>query len=87
MLHDLLKPFGYRTIFFSSQFEPWGGMDSYWKTAGLDKYFDSTNVLSGAKNSLALNFFDFLWNRQHYAGNVDDAVTVGKSCGTWTTIL
>jgi arylsulfatase A-like enzyme len=79
MLHDLLKPFGYHTMLFSSQYEEWSGMDSYWKTLGLDKYFDSDSIIQAHNpDSSDIGFFAMLRNKQQYAGNIDDAVTVAE---------
>ena len=71
MLHDLLKPFGYRTMYFSSQYEPWLGMDQYWKTAALDEYIDSTSHLIPAMKGLS-----YLESKKLVRANMDDSVTV-----------
>jgi len=71
MLHDLLKPFGYRTMYFSSQYEPWLGMDQYWKTAALDEYVDSTSHPIPATKGLP-----YLQRKKLVAANMDDSVTI-----------
>jgi phosphoglycerol transferase MdoB-like AlkP superfamily enzyme len=74
MLHDLLKPFGYRTLFFSSQYEQWAGMDTYWRSSSLDWYLDSTGYDISSDGGI----LNFLRNRKRFAGNTDDSVTIGK---------
>jgi arylsulfatase A-like enzyme len=71
MLHDLLKPFGYRTMYFSSQYEPWRGMDQYWKTAALDEYLDSTSHQTAATKTLT-----YLQSKKLLATNTEDSVTI-----------
>jgi arylsulfatase A-like enzyme len=74
MLHDLLKPLGYRTLFFSSQYEEWAGMDAYWRSSSLDMYLDSTGYGITSDGGL----LNYLRNRKRFAGNTDDSVTIGK---------
>jgi len=77
MLHELLKKFGYRTLFLSSQYEEWGGMDAYWKTDSMDHFLDSSDFA----RTEAGGWLDFFRMRRRFAGNVDDSITVGKFLG------
>jgi hypothetical protein len=77
MLHKLLKEFGHRTLFLSSQYEEWGGMDTYWRTASMDQFLNSSDF---ARDE-AGGWLDFFRMRRRFAGNVDDSITVGKFLG------
>ena len=74
MLHDLLKEFGYQTLFLSSQYEEWGGMDAYWKTDSMDHFLDSSEFGRGETTG----WLGFVGMRRGFAGNIDDSITVGK---------
>jgi arylsulfatase A-like enzyme len=45
LLHDLLKRAGYRTGFFSSQDERWGGMYRHVRSSGLDRFHHASDVV------------------------------------------
>jgi len=77
MLHELLKKLGYRTLFLSSQYEEWGGMDAYWKTDSMNHFLDSSDFVQAE----AGGWLDFFRMRRRFAGNVDDSITVGKFLG------
>jgi arylsulfatase A-like enzyme len=74
MVYDVLKALGWRTAFFSSQNEDWGGMLNYYQTGGLETVFHPR--MAGFPEPL-------LKLREPYTGSLDDAATMTEAM-KWT---
>ena len=79
LIYDLLKAMRYKTAFFSSSNENWGGMVNYLDTGGLDRFVHAAN----SKRSTYVNHGDAgfaAWVREtKHAGSLDDRVTVDEA--------
>ena len=75
LLHDLVKPFGYRTAVISSQNEHWGNMHNYLKTDTLDALYDANNY-GGEHVSVENNTKIWLEKSKLIAGKIDDKDTI-----------
>lgn len=74
MVYDVLKALGWRTAFFSSQNEDWGGMLNYYQTGALETIFHPR--MAGFPEK-------YLPLREPYTGSLDDAATISEAM-RWT---
>lgn len=71
-LYDILKREGYRTGFFSSDDENWGGKLNYWHTATVDHFLHAETYggpLYGFRE----------WSAVRRAGVIEDSLTLGEA--------
>jgi arylsulfatase A-like enzyme len=79
LLHDLLKPLGYRTAVVSSQNESWGNMDNYLVTPALEHFFDSRSR-AGQSVVDAEDTLFAKWSADlGLAGKLDDRITIDEA--------
>lgn len=74
MIYDVLQALGWRTAFFSSQNEDWGGAMNYYQTGSLEKIFHPQLPDFPAR---------LLRTREKYTGSIDDGVTLSEAL-EWT---
>jgi arylsulfatase A-like enzyme len=74
MIYDVLKALGWRTAFFSSQDELWGGMMNFYQTGGLEKVFHAKLPDLPVRIEAT---------REPYTQSLDDAVTIDEAM-RWT---
>ncbi len=83
LLHDILKPLGYKTAIISSQNENWGGMLNFYDTKNLDYIFHSANMSSKARGGFSREFEDdevANWmSGGTKSGKLDDRLTVSEA--------
>lgn len=79
LIHDVLKPLGYRTGVFSSQNEHWQGMINYLDTGHIDRFFHP-EIFDGPTYVMAgdWGFANWVKGTKH-AGSVDDHETVSEA--------
>lgn len=80
LLHDILKPLGYKTAIISSQNEHWGNMLNYLDTGNLDFILHAENYNGVLRQSLANNSSpdDPLMGKRKQ-GKIDDKFTVTEA--------
>ncbi len=83
LLHDILKPLGYRTAIISSQNENWGGMLNYLDTGNLDYIFHAAQMDGKLKNIAdeeVGNKDVANWMMEgKKSGKIDDSITVSEA--------
>lgn len=86
LIHDILKPLGFRTAVFSSQNEHWQGMYNYLNTGSIDHFLHSDTYEGDTYTHESDHGFATWAQKTGRSGKIDDRDTVDEAIkwiGEW----